>query len=71
MLTASIKEVQYFSAFYDRGEDWYLAYFPLAVRGRLIRLRRGVRPAVGEASATYLFHPRAPSGCTRSTRRCG
>ena len=52
--------MQYFSKFYDRGEDWYLAYFPLNLRGRLERARRGVRPAVGEASATYLFHPRAP-----------
>jgi hypothetical protein len=59
VLPASIKEVQYFSKFYDQGEDWYLAYFPLAARGRLAQLRSGARPAVGEASATYLFHPRA------------
>jgi hypothetical protein len=60
VLGASIKEVQYFSKFYDRGEDWYVAYFPLELRGGATRLRSGVRPAVGEASATYLFHPRAP-----------
>ena len=60
VLGASLKEVQYFSKFYDRGEDWYLAYFPLELRGSATRLRSGVRPAVGEASATYLFHPRAP-----------
>jgi Sulfotransferase domain len=59
VLPASIKEVQYFSKFYERGESWYLAYFPLAARGRLARIRNGVPPAVGEASATYLFHPRA------------
>ncbi len=58
--TASIKEVQYFSKYYARGEPWYLAYFPLAARGRLTRMRTGVAPAVGEASATYLFDPRAP-----------
>ena len=60
VLPASIKEVQYFSKFYDQGESWYLAYFPIAARGRLTQLRSGVPPAVGEASATYLFHPRAP-----------
>jgi len=60
VLGASIKEVQYFSKFYAEGEDWYLAYFPLELRGGAKRLRAGVRPAVGEASATYLFHPRAP-----------
>jgi len=60
VLGSSIKEVQYFSKFYDQGEDWYLAYFPLELRGGAARLRAGTRPAVGEASATYLFHPRAP-----------
>jgi hypothetical protein len=60
VLGASIKEVQYFSKFYAEGEDWYLSYFPLELRGGAARLRAGVRPAVGEASATYLFHPRAP-----------
>jgi sulfotransferase family protein len=65
VLTASIKEVQYFSKYYARGEDWYLAYFPLAARGRLTRLRTGVAPAVGEASATYLFDPRTPERVRR------
>jgi len=65
VLGSSIKEVQYFSKFYDRGEDWYLSYFPLELRGRAARLRAGVRPAVGEASATYLFHPRAPDRVQR------
>ena len=60
VLTASIKEVQYFNKYYARGEDWYLAYFPLAARGRLTRMRTGATPAVGEASATYLFDPRTP-----------
>jgi Sulfotransferase domain len=60
VLGASIKEVQYFSKFYGKGEDWYLAYFPLELRGGAKRLRAGVKPAVGEASATYLFHPHAP-----------
>lgn len=60
VLGATIKEVQYFSKFYAQGEDWYLAHFPLELRGEAKRLRAGVKPAVGEASATYLFHPRAP-----------
>jgi len=65
VLTASIKEVQYFSKYYARGEDWYLAYFPLAARSRVARLRTGIVPAVGEASATYLFDPRAPERVRR------
>ncbi|MEP6893327.1 MAG: sulfotransferase domain-containing protein, partial [Gaiellaceae bacterium] len=51
VLTATKKEVEYFSRHYAKGEAWYLAHFPVA-------LRRG--RAVGEASATYLFHPAAP-----------
>jgi hypothetical protein len=65
VLTASIKEVQYFSKYYARGEDWYLSYFPLAARARLARLRTGATPAVGEASATYLFDPRTPERVRR------
>jgi sulfotransferase family protein len=53
------KEVRYFDRFYDRGEAWYLAHFPLAFRGRVAGRRAGVEPAVGEASPNYLFHPEA------------
>jgi hypothetical protein len=51
VLTAAKKEVEYFSRHYAQGEKWFLAHFPL-------RLWRG-RRAVGEASATTLFHPLA------------
>ncbi len=50
VLTATKKEVEYFSRHYARGEAWYLAHFPFG--------RRRTR-AVGEASATTLFHPLA------------
>jgi len=50
VLTATRKEVEYFSRHYARGEAWYLAHFPLRPR---------TRRAVGEASATTLFHPLA------------
>ncbi len=60
VLTASVKEVEYFSRFFPRGERWYISHFPLALRGAAVRLRTRGRLAVGEASATYLFHPRAP-----------
>jgi Sulfotransferase domain len=43
------KEVSYFDRHFARGERWYRGHFPL---------RR--RPAIGEASPSYLFHPKAP-----------
>ena len=59
VLTATKKEVEYFSRHYAKGEAWYLAHFPLPVRATLRRLIPRPAPAVGEASATYLFHPLA------------
>ena len=59
VLTATKKEVEYFSRHYANGEAWYLAHFPLAARAVARRLMRRTVPAVGEASATYLFHPLA------------
>ncbi len=60
VLCATVKEVQYFHRYYEQGESWYRAQFPLAIRGAAIRRRLGVGPAVGEASAAYLFDPRTP-----------
>jgi hypothetical protein len=60
ILTASVKEVRYFNRFYERGESWYRAHFPLELRARAVRRRLDVEPAVGEASAVYLFDPRVP-----------
>lgn len=60
VLSASVKEVRYFNRFYANGESWYLAHFPLAARTAAVRRRVGVAPAVGEASAVYLFDPRVP-----------
>lgn len=45
----SFKEVSFFDRHYARGERWYRAHFPA---------RR--RPAIGEASPSYLLHPLAP-----------
>jgi len=44
------KEVSYFDRHYRRGPAWYRGNFPLRARGSI----------VGEASPSYLFHPRAP-----------
>jgi hypothetical protein len=60
VLTARVKEVQYFTRYYGRGERWYRAQFPLVTHGRAIRRRFGVAPAVGEATAACLFDPRSP-----------
>jgi hypothetical protein len=61
VLSACVKEVQYFHRHYEKGERWYRSRFPLAPRARLVRRRVGVAPAVGEASPDYLFDPRAPA----------
>ena len=60
VLTARVKEVQYFTKYYARGEGWYRAQFPLATHERAVRRRLGVSPAVGEATAACLFDPRSP-----------
>jgi hypothetical protein len=61
VLCANVKEVSYFHRYYDRGEWWYRAHFPLALRRLVIRARTGVWPAVAEATAAYLFDRRAPA----------
>jgi hypothetical protein len=60
VLTARVKEVQYFTKYYARGEGWYRAQFPLVTNERAVRRRLGVSPAVGEATAACLFDPRSP-----------
>ncbi|MBV8162032.1 MAG: sulfotransferase domain-containing protein [Acidimicrobiia bacterium] len=45
------KEIQYFTLHHQRGDDWYRAHFPLAVRHR----------RTFEATPYYLFHPAAPA----------
>jgi len=61
VLTAVVKEVQYFHRHYENGELWYRSRFPLTVRATLMHRRTGVPPAIGEASPDYLFDPRAPA----------
>ena len=46
------KETNFFDVHYRRGPAWYRGHFPL-------RRRAGTR-IVGEASPSYVFHPRAP-----------
>lgn len=47
------KEVEYFTRFFDRGETWYRAHFPMVERG-------GGRPRLCfEATPDYLLDPRA------------
>lgn len=43
------KEVHFFDTFYAKGIDWYRAHFPLL----------GEVAQTGEASPSYLFHPKA------------
>lgn len=55
-----VKETQYFSTKYAKGEVWYRGHFPLHGARRLAQARgRTVR--AGEATPYYLFHPQAPA----------
>lgn len=47
------KELHYFDRYFDRGEQWYAAYFPGGED-----IQRYV--AVGEVTPDYLAHPQAP-----------
>ena len=60
VLGPSWKEVSYFDRHHHRGDEWYRGQFPNGLRTRLMERRAGVRPAVGEASPSYIFHPLAP-----------
>lgn len=61
ILCATVKEVQYFHRYYEKGECWYRARFPLVTARALERRRTGVTPVVGETTPDYLFDPRAPA----------
>ena len=61
VLTAVVKEVQYFHHHYAKGDFWYRSRFPPIPRQGLVRRRIGVSPAIGEASPDYLFDPRVPA----------
>ncbi|MDQ3693514.1 MAG: sulfotransferase domain-containing protein [Chloroflexota bacterium] len=45
------KEVHFFSWFYAKGMDWYLAHFP----------QQGKHAVVGEASTSYVSDPEVPA----------
>lgn len=53
------KEVEYFSVDFLRGERWYRAHFPVALRRKLASFR-GRAWKTFEATPDYLFDPRAP-----------
>ena len=61
ILCATVKEVQYFHRYYEKGERWYRSRFPLAAQRTWVRRRTGITPPVGETSPDYLFDPRAPA----------
>jgi hypothetical protein len=55
-----IKGVHFFDWNFERGTGWYRSHFPLNVHRSGMRWRHGCEPVSGEASSSYLFHPRAP-----------
>ncbi len=50
MHAPAVKEVHYFSRFYERGPTWYRSNFP----------HRALGGVTGEATPYYLFHPLVP-----------
>ncbi len=48
---SDVKELHFFDVHYDRGSDWYRRHFADA----------GTRPAVGEATPSYLYDEQAPA----------
>ena len=56
-----IKGLYFFDEHYGRGVPWYRSHFVTAGLRRRLEVRVGHRPATGEASPYYLFHPLAPA----------
>jgi len=54
------KGAHYFDTNYDKGLDWYRAFFPTERQAAKVRRRLGVRMLTGEGSPYYVFHPLAP-----------
>jgi Sulfotransferase domain len=54
------KELNYFSPFYYRGEDWYRKHFPLERDRRAFAAEHGRPFLTGEASPSYFLHVWAP-----------
>ena len=61
-----IKSPHYFDIFYANGLGWYKSHFPTARAYARATQSLGYRPAVGEASPYYLFHPAAPERVARA-----
>lgn len=59
------KETEYFSYYYDRGEYWYRAHFPLTMRRLAHRLVRRRSFVSFEATPDYLVDPRAARRAAR------
>jgi hypothetical protein len=55
-----IKSPHYFDINFWRGEQWYRSHFPTQRALDRLATSVGGRPAVGEASPYYMFHPAAP-----------
>lgn len=51
IFTSDTKEVEFFTAFYDRGYEWYERHFADGADA----------PARGETSPSYFYHPDAPA----------
>ncbi len=58
--TPSRKEINFFSYFHYRGEDWYRQHFPPERERAAFTAEHGRPFTTFEASPSYLLHPRAP-----------
>ena len=62
---AFVKELHFFDKKFHKGTLWYRAHFPSSVQKHLFQRTRRQAFVTGEASAYYLFHPRAPQRVAR------
>jgi len=54
-----VKEPNYFSMYYDKGNDWYKSCFPLSLTKYSIENIKKKKFITGEASTEYYWYPHA------------
>jgi hypothetical protein len=57
---ANTKDTHFFDKKYDKGLNWYRGHFPTRLARVYAQRVHGEDFVIGEASPSYLFHPRVP-----------
>lgn len=61
IISATSKEVRFFDNNFEKGIDWYRGNFPSHFLEKYYKSVKKKNPITGEASASYFFHPLAPT----------